>query len=384
MVSKTRTPVTAVALFTAAVAGLAPWTGAAAQEQALEPLRPPVLEMPPPGPHWFLVRGRYRASVFDGDSGDMMGSATLSMFSPAVRAHADAGLLYAYGSFYTRTFYGERTDAVVFYDLTSLQPVDEVIVPPKTAGIGHEGWLGLLDGRFLGVFNITPATSLSIVDVQAREFVGEISTPGCAGAYAIASGFLMPCGDGTLQYIALDARGQEIGRARSRKFFAIDEDPVFDFATPGAPGEYVFASFEGLIYHVAVNDDGAISVSEPWSILTAEDREEKWRIGGSQPFAYNHHAELLVTVMHQGGEDTFEDPGTQVWGFDTGARRRGYRIQLPGEGEEPTLIEGVQLTQDPNPLLLIVPEGEDMHVYGATTGRHQRTITEAGGFVSNF
>jgi methylamine dehydrogenase heavy chain len=370
------------ALATSAFAILAPLAGPAAQQ--MEPMRPPVLKAPTPTPHWFLVRDRYNAGVFDGDSGEMIGSVTTSMFSPAIRAHLDAGMLYAYGSFYTRTFYGERTDAVLFFDIATMQPVGEVIVPPKTAGIGHEGWLGLLNGRFLGVFNITPATSLSIVDVEKREFVGEISTPGCAGAYAIASGFLMPCGDGTLQYLALDENGQETARVRSRKFFGIDEDPVFDFATPGAPGAYIFVSFEGLVYEATVTDDGAVDVSEPWSIVTDEDREEKWRIGGSQPFAYNHEQQLLVTVMHQGGEDTFEDPGTEVWGFDTGARRRGYRITLDGDGEEPTMISGVQLTPDADPLLLIVPEDEDLLVYGGTTGRLRRTIKEAGGFISNF
>ncbi len=362
--------------------------GTAAQAPGQEPLRPPVLAAPAPTPHWIMLRDRYTGFVFDADAGRMIGSMPLSLFSPALQADVDSGVVYSYGSFYSRTFYGERTDVVLFYDLATMAPMAEVEVPAKTAGIGHDGWLGLLDQRFLAVFNITPATSLSIVDVRSREFVTEISTPGCAGAYPIAEGFLMPCGDGTLQYVALDDSGNEASRTRSRRFFAIDGDPVFDYAVPAGDAGYVFVSFEGLVYSASV-ENGEVRVSEPWSIVTDEDREAQWRIGGYQPFAYNAARGLLVTIMHQGGKDTFEDPGTEVWAFDVNTRRRGYRVAFATAADDEVKVSAVQLTQDDDPLLLVRPDGHEglLHVYGAMTGRHQRTIEQAGtsggGMLSN-
>ena len=60
------------------------------------------------------------------------------------------------------------------------------------------------NGRHLAVFNMTPAQSVSIVDVRSRTFAGEISTPGCAVIMPVANrDFMMICGDGTLQLIRL-------------------------------------------------------------------------------------------------------------------------------------------------------------------------------------
>jgi methylamine dehydrogenase heavy chain len=323
-----------------------------------------------PDEHWFTVRQRHSAYVVDGDEGAVKGTLTLSMFSPAVRSHLDAGLIYAYGSFYTRTYYGDRSDFVLLYDAESLNPVAEVEIPPKSAGIGHSGMIGLINDRFVGVWNITPAMSVSIVDTEAREFVGEISTPGCAAVYPIADGFLMPCGDGALQYITLDDDGEETSRTRSEVFFSVEEDPVYDYAVPTGDG-WMFMSLDGNVFTASVVD-GEIVVSEPFSIF-ADEEEEGWRIGGRQPFAYNAETGLLVTLMHQGGgQETFEDGGRHVWAFSMNSGRRGYVIELDEESR------GVQLTPDASPLM-VMGAGGALRIHDGLTGRHLRTIDEMGG-----
>jgi methylamine dehydrogenase heavy chain len=76
---------------------------------------------------------------------------------------------------------------------------------------------------------MTPAQSVSVVDVVDREFAGEISTPGCAIIMPTGDrAFMMICGDGSLQYIELDANGAETGRERSKAFFSVEDDAVFD------------------------------------------------------------------------------------------------------------------------------------------------------------
>lgn len=328
-----------------------------------------------PTPHWFTIRGFQIAYIIDGDSGDVQGSLTLSIYSPALRPDLEKNRIYSYGSFYTRTFYGERTDAVIIFDATTTEPVGEVVIPPKSAAIGHGGMLGLIDGRFLGIWNLTPAMSVSIVDPGAERFIGEISTPGCAAVYPVGRGFLMPCGDGTLQYITLKRDGTEDTRVRSEQFFDIEKDPVFDYAVPTEDG-WLFVSFEGKVFEATV-EDGAVVISKPWSILADEEEDSQWRIGGGQPFSYNAATGLLVTLMHEGGgQETSEDPGTEIWGFSVANQRRGYRIKLAEE--EPA--NGVLLTEDEQPLLVVAPdETQSLRILDGQTGRQLRTVEEIGG-----
>src|SRR5262249_59986394 len=64
------------------------------------------------------------------------------------------------------------------------------------------------DGRFMAVFNLTPATSISIVDVKARAFTAEIATPGCSLVFpAGPRRFLMLCANG----------GGPVGARRDRR-----------------------------------------------------------------------------------------------------------------------------------------------------------------------
>ena len=90
---------------------------------------------------------------------------------------------YVMETFYSRgTRGGERTDVVTIYDPATLLVVDEVIIPSKRiTGMPKTSASGLLgNDRFLGVYNFTPAQSVSIVDLEKREFVTEASIPGCS------------------------------------------------------------------------------------------------------------------------------------------------------------------------------------------------------------
>jgi methylamine dehydrogenase heavy chain len=178
------------------------------------------------------------------------------------------------------------------------------------------------------------------------------------------------CGDGTVQVIELDRNGEESSRTRSEAFFDIEEDPVFDLALAKADG-WILITFEGRVFEVTVTDE--IRISAPWSLLTADDAEEGWRVGGDQPFAFNAETGILLALMHQGGPDTHEDPGTELWAFDVATQRRGYRVVL----DEPSSV--VEVSTDADPVFYIgsgMPRS--VHVHKVTTGRHLRTIPETG------
>jgi len=219
--------------------------------------------------------------------------------------------------------------------------------------------------------------SVSIVDTKDQNFVGEIYTPGCAAVYPIGRGFLMPCGDGSLQYVEIGKDGKEASRVRSESFFAIDGDPVLDYAVPTASG-WLFVSMDGNVFEATLDGD-SISVSEPWT-LTAEEAGEKegeWRISGRQAFAYNATLGLLFALVHEGGgQETWEDPGTEIWAFNIETRRRGYRITLPEEAK----ATGVQVTPDKEPILIVAPdETADLRLYDARTGAPLREVSDTGG-----
>jgi len=330
-----------------------------------------------PGPHWLITMGFLAgAYVWDADSGEMKGKINISDYTSAVGIDEARGMIYVPGSYYSRGTYGERSDVLVFNDLKTLSAVAEVEVPKKLAAVFHRAVINPVGDRFYGLYNMTPAMSVSIVDVEKRRFVEEISTAGCAFVYPLSGRrFMQLCGDGTVQVISLGADGKESARMRSKQFFDPDTDPVFDFAVANGDN-WILVSYQGLVYEVSVGDQ--ISVTKPWSILTDEDIEEGWRVGGSEPFAFNAATGIFFALTHQGEDDTHEDEGTHLWALDFATQRRGYTIEL----EEPVGVIGV--SQDAQPLLYIVGGYPNtIEVHDASTGRHIRTIDEAGSYAGH-
>ena len=349
---------------------VAAWLAAAAQGDPL-PEEVSVLAMPAPQPHWFMTVGATGGYLFDGGSGQMIGKIDKPAYGPAITVDHQRGMLYVPGSYYSRGSYGERTDAVVFHALDGLVPVAEVEVPPKIAAIGHRGMNNLVGGRLLAVYNLTPAASVSIVDVQARTFAGEIATAGCAMVYPLDDArFMQICGDGTLQVIGLDADGSEASRERSARFFDVDQDPLFDYAVPSAEG-WILVSHEGQVF--AARFDQGIDTGEPWRLTTEADATANWRAGGGQPFAFHESSGTLYALMHQGGKDTHSDPGTEIWAFKMDHKRRALRIELPEAARAINVVGKAQ------PLLIVLStEPRTVLVHDANTGRLLRRIDDAG------
>ena len=128
----------------------------------------------------------------------------------------------------TRETRGTRTDIVAIYDYDNLRTVAEIEVPNHIARLPVKRHLGLLNnGGHLAVQNMNPGHSISIVDVEDRIFVDEISTPSCAVIMPVAENdFLQVCGDGTLQLIQLVERFSTKSRTQ-RGFFQCDRRPGF-------------------------------------------------------------------------------------------------------------------------------------------------------------
>src|SRR5215813_5844766 len=188
-----------------------------------------VLSLPDrPGPHWFWLSDilLHRTALFDGDSGQLLGTITSGTpgvgFAILPLRSPDDREIYIAESYFSRGVRGERTDVVTVYDGRTLAPLQEINIPPKRAEYypGNASSALSDDGHFLAVFNLTPMTSLSIVDVQARHFVAEVPTPGCSLVYGAGPRrFLMLCANGGALVVTVDDQGTAATPVRTDPFF---------------------------------------------------------------------------------------------------------------------------------------------------------------------
>jgi len=289
----------------------------------------------PPRPHWVWAFDVVlnRSALLDLDRGEFLGMLSTGFLSQAAVFPREGSEFYLPETYYSRGSRGERTDVVTFYDAASLAPSGEVVIPPKRAiNVLTTGNAALSDdARFLAVFNMTPATSLSIVDVRERRFAGEISTPGCSLVYAAgARRFIMLCTDGALLTLTLDERGGEQSKRRGAPFFDPERDPVTEKAVR-VDDTWIFVSFEGVAHPVDVAGESPEPL-EPWSLLSDADRADSWRIGGTQHLAVHERSQRLYSLVHQGGEHSHKDPGTELWIYDLRRQEREQRVALHSPG----------------------------------------------------
>jgi methylamine dehydrogenase heavy chain len=328
-------------------------------------IKPPE-KMSDPGTNWFMAVTEDAGYIFDASSGEMQGLITVSSMTPAVQPNPARREFYAADSYYSRGSYGERSDILTIHDYENLSPIAEIDIPDKITILPFRGYIGLMSGgKYLGVFNMTPAQSVSIVDIENRNFVGEISTPGCALILPIEdNGFMNMCGDGTLQVIRLDADGAEKGRVRSRKFFDVQVDPVFDRPRPTADG-WLLVSNAGKAFDVTTSGTD-INISKEWTFMTDED--EGWLPGGVQHTTVHKAFGLMYITMHEGEQYTHYVSGSEVWVVDIKSHRRIARIKLE------TPAHSIMVTQEAEPLLIVGDDDDKIQVYDALKFTHERTI----------
>lgn len=329
-------------------------------------------------PHWVLALDANfpyltanKAMLVDGDGLDMLGMLSTG-YQANVEVSPDRREIYAIETYHSRLTRGERTDVVTVYDARTLFPVAEIEIPPKRFLVVIKRHVtGLTpDGRFLLVFNMTPATSVSVVDVAQRRFVGEIETPGCSLVYPGAPRrFSMICADGSLLTVTLDESGHEVEKRRSPRLFDPDDDPVFEH-TALVGSRMFMVSYEGKVYEVDLSGSAARLVAS-WSLLNDEDKAQSWRPGGWQLVSVHRDGTLYV-LMHQGGRWTHKHPGSEVWAYDTATRRRIARTTL----EHPA--NSILVTHDDDPLLFALSEHGTLQAYRVNAGQYLGIMESVG------
>lgn len=332
-------------------------------------------------PHWVLLQdGAFfhmlngKIIVIDADSDDpekrVKGMADSSFIGQFYQAKSRPEM-YIAETFYSRGTRGERTDVITVVDKTTLAPTDEVVIPPKRlSGMPTSYHLQAVDDeKLLLAYNFTPATSVTVVDIVNREFLGEIPIPGCSLVYPMAGrAFASLCTDGTMLGVQIDAEGNQAATSRTDVFFDANNDPVMEKAAI-IDGVAYFPTFFGRVVQVDLSGDEPV-VGDEWSLLG--DGDEGWRPGGIQVTGSDSSGRLYVLMHPEGYEGSHKDPGVEVWVFDVESRSRVDRIAL----ELPAITFG--LTNDDEPLLLTTNINLEVDVYDVASGEYRRTLSGSG------
>ena len=337
-----------------------------------------ILELPPVAPHWIAV-ATFGGSIMvtpiiliDGDSLQVLGTITGGM-TAMFAASPDHKQFYTADTFYSRAIRGERTDTVTIYDAHKLAPTSEIAIPDKRQlAVQDPTAMGITpDGRFLLYANLTPATSVTAVDLQGNKVAGEIQIPGCAEILVLgARQFASVCADGSMLTTQFDDDGKATDQKRTAKpFFDVDKDPVF--ALPAMIGtQAYFVSYHGVVYPMDLSSSPP-SAGDTWSLLTDQDKREGWRPGGWQPVSYYAESHLMFVLMHRGGEWTHKKAGTEVWEVNLDQHSRVARYALPVEANS------ILVTPDSKPLLFAASTHEGMiQVLSALDGKYRGQIEE--------
>jgi methylamine dehydrogenase heavy chain len=276
-------------------------------------------------------------------------------------------------TYLSRGFRGTRTDVITTTDANTLRPTGEIEIPAKRLlGMPTSAHAGLLDDeRFLVAYNFSPASTVSVVDLERGAFVGEIEVAGCALVYPLGPRrFASLCGDGSLLEVSLDDAGRERSRATHPKLFDPSRDPLLEKAVR-AGDRWLFVSFAGDVQPVEVSATG-LEFGARWPLSSASERAARWLPGGLQPFALHAKTGRLYALIHQGGADSHKDPGTEVWVYDLAKKQRVQKIAL---GE---IATSIAVSADDAPLLYTAFLGAPaLQVYDARTGAKLRAIANA-------
>lgn len=342
-----------------------------------EPI-PAVASLPVPTGHWLyahdaafysLTSGKVFVIDVGADSQNVLGLIGAAQFA-SFRQSPERGELYVGETFFSRGTRGEQTDVLTVYEASSLQLLGEVLLPAKRMQVvPQKAALQVTrNGAFALIFNFTPASSVTVVDLATREVVNEIALPGCMLTYPFGpSGFVTLCGDGSLLGVVLDRDGRSVRQHRTETFNDIDGDPMFMKA--GWVGETVyFPTFDGWIQPIGL--DGPEPMPRPkWRLETdLSGAPEGAKPSGWQVISTDAAGRLYVLMRERAQPGEHKSGGDTVWVVDPvlGAVTSIVFLDAPAVS--------IEATRANEPLLAVTNIGMQLDVYDPASGRKLRTI----------
>lgn len=260
---------------------------------------------------------------------------------------------YTISAYAKRITYGPTEAVLQEFDVDTLSVKREILLPEKMAQVAPSNAILNLsaDGKLAFVQNATPATSVTVVNLEEGKVVAEVPTPGCFGTFPAASGqrFSSLCGDGTMVSFDVNGKGESSAPLRSAKLFDPDQDALF--IVPKRVGkDLLFPSFKGNLYRIA--DSGkAPRLVEKYEVT--KGIEGDWAPGGVDVLAYNAAHDVAFLTMHpDASEGTHKDYSQEIWAYSLKNKQVMYRSVAEGvsslavtSGKEPVLFGLVEDTE---------------------------------------
>ncbi|MDE2304912.1 MAG: amine dehydrogenase [Gammaproteobacteria bacterium] len=343
---------------TAASVILAAWvsTSAPAAPRFANPLPagqiPNVLTLPVPYPKgWvFLDYASDRIEIRDVGSdaravkGQVQARDSTTLLVPDGRNE-----FYTADTVWSRFTRGTRTDYITVYDKKTLEPTGEIVLPGGKRALitAMQGMFEFTDHERLGlVFDFTPASSVTVVDLPGRKVLGSIDIPGCSLIFPSGErGFFTLCSSGTMLSLKLDAQGRVIDRAESARFNDLSDNPLFTSSTV-IDGVRYFVTMRGDVQPI----DGRAEIAKvlpSWPLVSPAERAAHWQPAGWQVVTSDGHDTLYVLMQANAHEGTQKDPSQEVWVYDVRSHRRIRRLHLVRPGAS------IALTHADQPLLVV-------------------------------
>lgn len=281
---------------------------------------------------------------------------------------------YIMESFHARGSRGPREDVLAIYDKNTFKILKEIVWKDATrlTALPERYSMGLSkDERFLYVANFSPAASFSVVDLNTREVVDVIGTPGCVLTYPTGERSVTSlCSNGGLLTTVLDKSGKKASQERVKPFFDTDDTPIFERPAI-VDGMAYFPGFAGKMHTVDLRGEVAKFV-ETWDLITPEERKTNWRPGG---LVLNDKDEqgLMYIIAHENGADgTQTHGGSHVWVIDPKSKKRLRKIKLPGWGIS------IAVTRGKEPKLVVTNGDLNLDIVDPNDGSLIQTISDFG------
>ncbi|NKJ44110.1 amine dehydrogenase large subunit [Novosphingobium sp. SG720] len=341
---------------------------------------PSVAKLPAQWPaSWVLIHDFRFMSIVDGriavvDTADpvrpLKGLVRAAQFANML-VSPDRGEIYTAETFYTRLSRGERTDAITIWDMATLEPKGEIVLPggKRQQSVTYPHLFQFTNGgKWALIANFTPAQSVTVVDLAARKILNEIDLPGCAQIYPTGErGFTSLCADGSAFSVTLDEKGAAASSKTVLKVQDIDRQPLF--GTPAIVGKTAwFVSFYGMIQGFDLSGTVIRPLPGSFSVGSAEGGQPEWRPGGWEVIHADAAGRLYVLMSPYGKEGSHKDGGTEVWVVDPVKKARVQRIALKGQSV------AIAVTREEQPHVVAARADGVVDVYDAGTGAFVRTL----------
>lgn len=343
-----------------------------------------VVKLEPPKPEWVFVHSSFASegtTIYDTKTGKMKGMVNTSENSDLALDPAGK-YYYVSETIWSKGNRGTRQDLVTVYDAIDLKLQTEITIPDRIlVGDRKQNFVISDDGKWGFVYNLSPASSVNVVDLAKRKFLKTIELPGCAALIPNrAVGFSALCSDGSMATVTVAAAKPQI--VHSAPFFSATDDPIFEnFQYDKAKQETVMMSYTGLIYSAKMG--ATPTISEPYSIQGAAGYAPAgtkplgvaWYPGGRQPMALHRPSGQLYVLMHMGEYWSHKAGAEEVWVLDLASRKVVKRLPL----KEPMVH--IEVTQAAEPMIFLNEDEGTGIILDPKTGKEEHKIERAGGGV---